>query len=106
MLGVSVPSYVRWAPRGWEASFRNAGTLEGRVLGPHHAQLVYSNLPAFCTASDGWLKSSQGSAYGALDVLRVEGIVRLDLSARSTGRMVLDLEWTGPVRDGGAAKAR
>jgi hypothetical protein len=37
--------------------------------------------------------SAQASVYGALDLLRVEGVVRVDMSARSQGGMVLDLEW-------------
>jgi hypothetical protein len=40
------------------------------------------------------MTSPHGSAYGAYDVLGVEGVVRLDLSGRPEGRLVLDLEWT------------
>jgi hypothetical protein len=93
VLGISVATFVRWAPRGWDASFRNAGGLLGEVLGPYHAKLTYFGLPAVCTASDGWMLSSQGSAYGTYDVLGVDGVVRIDLSGRNEGRMVLDLEW-------------
>ena len=39
------------------------------------------------------MQSAQGSAYGAFDALGVDGLVRLDLSTRSQGGMVLDLEW-------------
>jgi hypothetical protein len=93
VLGIGVPTFVRWAPRGWEAAFRNAGGMMGEVVGPYHAKLTYFGLPPVCTASEGWMISSQGSAYGAYDVMGVDGVVRLDMSGRSEGRMVLDLEW-------------
>ena len=44
-------------------------------------------------AADAWLDSAQGSAYGALDVLGVEAIVRIDKSGRDQGAMRLELEW-------------
>ena len=93
MLGISVPSFVRWAARGWEAAFQNAGGLAGEVLSPESAKLTYYGLPAICTASEGWMLSSQGSAYGVYDMVGVDGVVRLDLSKRSLGVMVLNLEW-------------
>ena len=93
VLGLSVPAFVRWASRGWDASFRNAGELVGDLLAPDRAMLTYRGLPAICTASDGWMLSAQGSAYGVYDVVGVEGVVRVDLSGRSEGRMVVNLEW-------------
>jgi hypothetical protein len=93
LLGFSPASFVRWASRGYEAAYRNAGQLAGEVVGPGHARLAFSNLPAVCTASDAWLMSAQGTAYGLYDVLRVDGIVRVDTHERAKGRMVLDLEW-------------
>jgi hypothetical protein len=98
LLGLSPASFVKWAPRGYDAGFRNAGQVQGEVLDAHRARLVYSNLPAMCTASDAWMTSSQGSAYGAYDVLGVEGVVRLDTSARAEGKMVLALEWSDRKR--------
>jgi len=94
VLGISVPTFVRWASRGWGASFRNAGEFFGEMIGPDRATLTYRGLPAICTASDGWMLSAQGSAYGALDALGTEGVVRVDMSGRSRGEMVLSLEWT------------
>lgn len=94
LLGLSPATMARWAGRGYEAGFRNAGKIVGEVLGPGHARLAYSGLPAVCVASDAWMTSPHGSAYGAYDVLGVaDGIVRLDLSHRAEGRLVLDLEW-------------
>jgi hypothetical protein len=100
VLGISVGSFVRWAGRGWEAAFQNAGGLTGEVLGPERAKLTYHGLPAICTASEGWMLSSQGSAYGVFDLVGVDGIVRLDLSKRSEGEMVLNLEWAKRTTNG------
>jgi hypothetical protein len=102
VLGVTVHSFARWAGRGWETAFRNAGGLSGEAVGPEHARITYYGLPPVCTASDGWMLSAQGSAYGVYDIVGVEGVVRLDLSKRSEGTMVLDLEWT--TRGGGVKK--
>jgi hypothetical protein len=94
LLGISIPTFVRWASRAWESSFRNMGALVGEVVAADRARLTYRGLPAVCTASDGWMLSAQGSAYGAYDILGVAGVVRVDMSKRSEGEMVLDLEWT------------
>jgi len=93
LLGLSPTSFVRWASHAYDAAFKNAGGVVGEVLGPSRARLVYSSLPQVCTVSDAWMTSSQGSAYGAYDVLGVAGVVRLDTRARAEGRMVLELEW-------------
>ncbi|MGH7296070.1 MAG: hypothetical protein ACRELB_14100 [Polyangiaceae bacterium] len=94
LFGTTPATFLRWAHKGWDASFRNSGHLQGEILGPVSGRLVYSDLPAVCTASDAWLDSSQGSVYGSLDVLRTEGVVRIDKSRRAEGRLEIRLEWT------------
>jgi hypothetical protein len=94
LFGLTPASFLRWAHRGWQASFRDAGALSTEVLGPGRGRVVYEDLVAICTASDAWLGSAQGSAYGMLDVCEVTGVVRLDMRARAQGRMELVLEWT------------
>ncbi|HEY2513582.1 MAG TPA: hypothetical protein VGI39_22090 [Polyangiaceae bacterium] len=93
VLGLSPATFARWAGKAYAGGFRNAGRIEGEVLGPGRARLNYFDLPEVCTASDAWMTSPQGSAYGAYDVLGVQGVVRLDHSRRREGKMVLDLEW-------------
>jgi hypothetical protein len=97
LLGLTPASLVRWAAHGWRSSMRHCGTVAGELLGPGHGRLVYAGLPAVCTASEPWLDSSQGSAYGALDAMGATGVVRLDKSEKAQGRMVLDVEWVEPV---------
>ncbi|MGZ3454064.1 MAG: hypothetical protein ACXWUG_12500 [Polyangiales bacterium] len=93
ILGVTPGVLLRWAHKGWEASFKNCGVVEGRVLEPGRGELLYSALPSVCTSSSAWLDSAQGSAYGALDLFGADGIVRIDTSGRDRGEMRLDLEW-------------
>jgi hypothetical protein len=93
LLGVSPASFVRWAPRGYEAGFRNCGEVNGVVLGPQRARLEYSNLPAVAIQSEAWVTSTLSSAYGAYDVLQIEGVIRLDERGRTQGKLALDLEW-------------
>lgn len=93
ILGVTPAAMLRWAHKGWEASFRNCGVVEGRTIAPGRGEMLYSGLPAVCTASDAWLDSAQGSAYGALDVLGVAGIVRIDKARRAEGAMRLEFDW-------------
>ena len=95
LLGATPATFLHWAHLGWDASFRQCGGLRGEALGPGIGRLVYSGLPAVCTASDPWLDSAQGSAYGSLDVLEVPGVIRIDKSRRSEGRLELNLEWSG-----------
>ncbi len=97
VLGLTPASFLRWASRGWDSSFRNCGSLVGEVLSPTSGRLHYKDLPAVCTASDAWLDSAQGSAYGVLDLLGTVGIVRIDKGRRSVGGLDLHLEWTERV---------
>jgi hypothetical protein len=97
VLGVTPTSMVRWAGHGWTSSFRHCGAMSGELVGPGHGRLLYSGLPAVCTASDAWLDSAQGSAYGALDAMGASGVVRLDKSDRARGCMTLDVEWLEPA---------
>lgn len=94
ILSLTPATFLRWAGHGWSASFRGCGSLSGKVVGPGRGRMEYRDLPAVCTASDPWLDSAQGSAYGALDVMGVSGVVRLDKSQRAQGRMALELEWS------------
>jgi hypothetical protein len=94
LVGLTPATAVRWIPKGWAIAFKNAGALTGEVLGPGRARLVYTDLPALFTASEGWLLSCPSSAYGVYDFLRVEGIIRLDLTNRSAGTVVMSFEWT------------
>jgi hypothetical protein len=98
VLGLSPASFVRWGSRGYDVAFKHAGALAGEVLGPGRARLKYLDLPPVCTASDAWMKSAQGTAYGVYDVLGVDGVVRLDTRARGEGKMVLELEWSDRKR--------
>jgi hypothetical protein len=94
VLGVSLCSFVRWASKGYQASYKNAGVLDGEVLGPGHARVVFRELPSICVASEAWLMSAQGSAYGLYDVLGLDGVVRLNMQARAERSTTLELEWS------------
>lgn len=94
IFGLSPATCVRWAPKAWEASFRNAGTLTGEILEPGRARLVYRDLPNVCMGSDAWIESSQGSAYGVIEMTRAEGLVRIDLTERARGGYSLEIQWT------------
>jgi hypothetical protein len=99
ILGLSLASFIRWAPKGYDASYKHAGELTAEVLGRDRARVLFTNLPPVCTASDAWLMSAQGTAYGLYDVLHLEGVVRLDTSERANGGMALELEWSDRKRD-------
>jgi hypothetical protein len=94
LLGLTPATAVRWLPKGWDAAFKDAGRIVGEVLGPGRARLIYEDLPEVFTASEGWVLSCPASAYGVYDVLRVDGVIRLDLTNRRTGSIVMELEWT------------
>jgi hypothetical protein len=97
LLGFTPGTLARWLPRGWEITFKGVGDVHGEVLGPGLARIEYRNLPQVCRDSEAWLRSSQGSAYGAYDRMGVVGVVRLDLSGRAEGSMRIELEWTDTV---------
>jgi hypothetical protein len=93
LFGLTPAAFVRWASKGYAASFRNCGTLTGEVLGEGRARGVYCGLPPVCTLSDAWIDSAQSTIYGILDLTRTEGVVRLDTSGRARGEMIVELEW-------------
>ena len=94
VAGISMTSFIRWAPRGWDYAWRNSGRLVSEVLGPNEGRIIYRGLPAFFTASDAWLNAAHGSGYGVYDLLGAEGIVRVDLSKRNQGEMRVNFEWS------------
>jgi hypothetical protein len=93
LLGLTPAACVRWASKGWAASFRHCGTLTGEMLGEGRARGVYRGLPSVCTDSDAWIDSAQSTIYGVFDLTHTEGVVRLDTSGRARGEMVVELEW-------------
>jgi hypothetical protein len=103
LFGVSPATIIRWGSRGYEAGFKNAGRIVGRPLGPGRARLEFSELPAVCTASEGWVMSMMGTTYGIYDVLGVEGVIRADMRALHEGRVNLDFEWSEGKGGGPAA---
>jgi hypothetical protein len=94
LLGLTPGPFLRWSSRGWEASYKNCGSLHGEVLGPLRGRVVWMQLPEVCTASDAWLDSAQASAYGIYDLVEVTGVVRVDKAERATGTLRLEMEWT------------
>jgi hypothetical protein len=94
LFGLTPATCLRWANRGWEAGFRDCGGVRGEVTAPGRGRLVYEELPAVCIASDAWLDSSQGSAYGLLDLVGATGVARIDKSRRAERILIVDLEWT------------
>jgi hypothetical protein len=93
LFGLTPATCLRWASKGWDASFRNSGTLVGEVLEPGRGRIVYAGLPNVCTDSDAWVESAQSTVYGVFDVTRTKGVVRLDLRGRAEGGMVVEVEW-------------
>jgi hypothetical protein len=93
VVGMSPAAFIRWASRGYEAAHRNVGELNGELLGPNRGRLTFLGLPPVCTASDAWVMSTQGTAYGVYDILKLQGVVRLDTKDRAQGKMVLEMEW-------------
>ena len=94
LFGLSPATCVRWAPKAWHASFSNAGSVTAEDVGADHGRLVYRGLPRVCIESDAWVESSQGSAYGVLEMTGVRGVVRIDQRERPNGGYALELEWT------------
>jgi hypothetical protein len=93
LFGLTPRAFLRWAAKGYDASFRNCGSLEGEVLDETRGRVVYRDLPKVCTDSDAWLESAQSTIYGVFDVTETNGIVRIDTSKRAEGAMIVELEW-------------
>jgi hypothetical protein len=51
-------------------------------------------LPDVCLASDAWLDSAQGSAYGVLDLAGASGVARIDKSRLDERLLIVHIEWT------------
>jgi hypothetical protein len=93
LLGLNPGSFLRWAAKGWESSFRNCGVLRGEVVAPMRGRLLYEGLAPVLADSDAWLDSAQGSVYGVFDLCGVSGVARLDKRGRGEARLVVELEW-------------
>jgi hypothetical protein len=93
LLGLNPGTFLRWAAKGWESSFRNCGALHGELVAPLRGRLLYEGLPPVLAASEACLDSAQGSVYGVFDLCGVSGVARLDKRGRNEGRLVVELEW-------------
>ena len=93
VFGLSPAAFLRWARRGWDLSMRDAGTLDGEVLGPGHGRLMYRSLPPDLASSHAWVESTTSSFYGMLDFTRTTGVVRMLERDLRGGNFTLEVEW-------------
>jgi hypothetical protein len=94
LFGLSPAAFVRWANKGWNLSYRDAGSLDGEVLGEGRAHLVFRDVPEQWAASQAWIDSSFSHTYGLFDVTGTTGVVRFLEKDRAARRFVLELEWS------------
>jgi hypothetical protein len=93
VFGLSPAGFLRWARRGWDLSFREAGSLDGEVIGPGRGRLMYRDVPRELAASNAWVESTASSFYGMLDFTRTTGVVRMVDRDLPAGNFTLELEW-------------
>jgi hypothetical protein len=94
MFGLSPAAFVRWAHKGWQLSFRDAGSLQGEVLEGSRGRIHYRDLPPECAANAAWVESMPSSIYGMLDVTRRTGVVRFIERDPAAGNFTLEIEWS------------
>jgi hypothetical protein len=94
LFGLSPAAFVRWAGKGYSLSYRDAGSLEGELLGAGRARLVFQDVPESWAASTGWAESMFSHTYGVFDVTDTNGVVRFIESDHAARRFVLELEWS------------
>jgi hypothetical protein len=93
VFGLSPAAFLRWANRGWDLSFRDAGGIHGEVLENGHGRLFYRDMPQALATSHAWVESVASSFYGMLDFTRTTGVVRFIERDPAAGNFTLELEW-------------
>lgn len=93
LFGARPGGMLKHAARGWSAAMRNCGTVEGREIGPGHAEVIMGGLPDILTRDLSYSVSNEGSLQIVFELTRTPGEVIPDASRRVEGVLRYDLRW-------------
>ncbi len=93
MLGLSVGTLVRWAPRGFDALFKDAGHLRFEARGPGELALVLERFPVELARSGSFVESLQAALETIFTLTRSTGRVEVSEVDPARGHARYTLRW-------------
>jgi len=85
LFGVTPQGVLKMAPRGWEATYREAGTVHVAALTPTSARITLTHLPAMMHTPS-YLETIAGGLETVFDLCKVTG--RIDIERQTAGDTV------------------
>lgn len=93
LMGLSPESFLRWWSKGWDAVYRDCGTVRSVFDGSSRGRLVFENMPRMCVESEAFVESMVCAAYGIYALAGTSGVVRVGALDAKAGTIELVLEW-------------
>lgn len=93
LMGLSPESFLRWWGKGWDAIYRDCGTVRSSLEAPYRGRVVHQQVPAVCLRSEAFVEALLGSAYGIYALAGTTGVVRVASIEPALGHLELQFEW-------------
>lgn len=93
LMGLSPESFLKWWSKGWDAVYRDCGTVRCVFDGSSRGRLVFENMPRMCLASEAFVELQVCAAYGIYTLAGTSGVVRVGALDPKAGTLELVLEW-------------
>jgi hypothetical protein len=94
LFGLVPGSLLRWAPRVWEALYRDAGVMTVSEIGGSSALVSMSALAPALARSPAFVEAVRASLEALFAITRTAGEVRLVDVDLPAGRASFDVSWT------------
>lgn len=93
IFGLSPGNLLKWAPRIWEAIYRNCGTLTLTAAGTATAEVVYESIPPALRRSPDFIEALRASFETVFVLAQVQGVVVVEEMDLTHGRAVYAFSW-------------
>lgn len=93
LMGRTPQSFLRWWGKGWEAIYKNVGTVRSLIDSPVSGRVIHERMPTACVQSEAFVESLLGSAYGVYAFTNTTGVVRVGQHKPHAGLIELEFEW-------------
>lgn len=94
MFGLAPESLMRWAPRAWEAIYRNCGTMTVLERGLRSARLSLDDITPALVRSGAFIEALRASCEAVFTLCRVYGEVHVESFDAASRSAVYAFTWT------------
>jgi hypothetical protein len=96
IFGLSPGNLLRWAPKTWDAIYRNCGAMTLTAAGTATAQLVFESIAPPLRRSPDFIEALRASFETIFVLAHVQGVVVVEEMDLAHARAVYAFSWTPP----------